>query len=75
MFEYMKIKRSILQKLDNNRGHGRLMAALDCSQSTIRLYIKNRDDNLTKLAAMQVFREVTGLSDEEILEDEKVKIG
>ena len=46
------------------------MDALGCTEFTIARYIQKNSDNLTKAAALQVIREVTKLSDEEILEVE-----
>jgi hypothetical protein len=45
-----------------------LMAALDCTEFTISRYIQKNSTSLTKAAALQVIRKVTGLSDSEILE-------
>lgn len=69
----MKIKKVVLQKMDNARGHARLMLALNCSQSSIRVYIKDNDPNgeLTKAVALAAIREDTGLEVSEILEEEK----
>lgn len=44
------------------------MDALGCTEFTISRYIQKNSDNLTKAAAMQIIREVTGLADDEILE-------
>ncbi|MET3883019.1 hypothetical protein [Niastella sp. OAS944] len=46
----------------------RLMDALGCTEFTISRYIQKNSDNLTKAAAMQIIREVTGLADDEMLE-------
>jgi hypothetical protein len=45
----------------------KLALALDCSEGTINRYIRENDDNLTKAAALEVMRNETGLTDEEIL--------
>jgi len=42
------------------------------SRITIYRYIRTNDDNLTKAVALKIIREATGLSDEQILEDEAV---
>ena len=65
----MKLKETVCQKLDNNRGIALIMLALDCSPSSARDYVKNNSDNLTKAAMLKVIREEFGLSDEEILEE------
>ena len=44
------------------------MDVLGCTEFTIARYIQKNSDNLTKAAAMQVIREVSGLTDVEILE-------
>ena len=49
------------------------MDALGCTEFTIARYIQRNSDNLTKAAAMQVIREVTGFTDEEILEPDNRK--
>jgi transcriptional antiterminator len=46
----------------------RLMDALGCTEFTIARYIQKNSDNLTKAAAMEIIREVTGMTDNEILE-------
>jgi hypothetical protein len=48
----------------------KLALVLNCSESTINRYIRGNDDNLTKAAALEVIRKVSGLSDAEILEKE-----
>lgn len=45
----------------------RLMDALGCTEFTIARYIQKNSDNLTKAAAMEIIREVSGLTDNEIL--------
>jgi len=66
----MKIKKSVLKRLDNNRGLGLIMASIGCSHSAARDYIKYNSDNLTKAAMLKTIREEFGLTDEEILEQE-----
>lgn len=53
------------------------MIALDMGKSvhTIEGWITNNDDNLTKAAALKIIREETGLTDEEILEQETESAG
>lgn len=45
----------------------RLMDALGCTEFTIARYIQKNSDNLTKAVAMEIIRETTGLTDDEIL--------
>jgi hypothetical protein len=66
----MKIKQSVLDLLDNNRGYATLMLALDCSATSAREYVKGNKDELTKYKALEAIREFTGLTDSEILEEE-----
>ena len=53
-----------------------LMDALDCSEATINRHVRDNIPNgdLTKVAAMEVIREVTGLKDAQILERVKEKV-
>lgn len=66
----MKLKDSVLNKLDTNKGLGLIMRTLDCSHSTARSYVKSNDDTLTKAAMLKAIREEYGLTDEEILEED-----
>lgn len=65
----MKLSQKALKYINTPVTRRRLMDALDCTEFTIARYIQKNSDNLTKAAAMQVIREVTGLVDEEILEN------
>lgn len=51
----------------------RLAKALGVTKLTAYQYIRDNDDTLTKAAAMELIRELTGLSDDQILETEKVE--
>ena len=51
----------------------KLALALNCSEASINRYIRDNDDNLTKAAALEVIRKESGLSREEILENETAK--
>lgn len=68
--EYMKLKESVRQRIDNSRGAALIMLSLNCGYTTARDYIRNNKDDLTKAAAMKVIRKETGLTDEEILEED-----
>jgi IS30 family transposase len=48
----------------------RLMEEMDISPATLYRWLNKNDDNLTKAAALKVIREETGLTDEQILEEE-----
>lgn len=45
----------------------KLADSLGVSVSTVNRYLAENDDNLTKAAALQVIRGITGLPDQEIL--------
>lgn len=64
----MKLSQKALKTINNPATRRRLMDVLDCTEFTISRYIQKNSDNLTKAAAMQVIREVTGLPDNEILD-------
>lgn len=64
----MKINQKVLKFINTPVTRRRLMDALGCTEFTICRYIQKNSDNLTKAAAMQIIREVTGLGDEDILE-------
>ena len=64
----MKLTQKALKAINNPVTRRRLMDTLGVTEFTISRYIQKNSDNLTKAAAMQVIREVTGLPDNEILE-------
>ena len=64
----MKLTQQALDAINNPVTRRRLMDVLGCTEFTISRYIQKNSDNLTKAAAMQVIRELTGLPDSEILE-------
>lgn len=64
----MKLTQQALKAINNPVTRRRLMDVLGCTEFTIARYIQKNSDNLTKAAAMQVIREVTGMGDDEILE-------
>ena len=63
----MKLSPKALKAINNPLTRRRLMDVLGCTEFTIARYIQKNSDNLTKAAALQVIREVTRLTDEEIL--------
>ena len=65
----MKLSQKALRAINNPATRRRLMDALNCTEFTISRYIQKNSDNLTKAAAIQIIREVTGFKDEEILEE------
>jgi hypothetical protein len=67
----MKLAQHVINNLKNNkRARARLQLALDRSEYRINDYIKDNESNgeLTKAIALQVIKEETGFSDDEILE-------
>lgn len=59
----------------SNKAIGRLIIAFDRGQNTIENWMRDKDVRLTTPMAVQIIREETGLSDEEILETETVSEG
>lgn len=51
----------------------RLAEAIGVSEPSVYRFINDNDDNLTKAAAIKVIREETGLTDDQILEEEKTE--
>lgn len=64
-------QKAVEKCIDNNRVIGGLMVIFDRHYETIRRWIKAKDDCLTTPKVLQVIREETGLTDSEILEEEK----
>ena len=53
----------------NNKLIARLMIAFDRGQNTIENWMASKDVRLTTASAVQIIREETGLTDQEILEE------
>lgn len=74
IYRNMKLTDKCLEILRKSRQLKTLLALeMDKSVHTIELWISSKSDNLTKAAALKVIREVTNLSEEEILEVEVYK--
>ncbi len=72
--QIMKLTKTALDKLLSNLGlRLKIALALDCSEGTINRYLRQNHENLTKAAALEVIRTETGLTDDEILESNKVE--
>lgn len=69
----MKIKKKVLQMLDNNKGHGLVMSTLNVAATTARDYVKKNSENLTKVAMVKAIAEEFGLAEDEILEEVTAK--
>ncbi len=64
----MKIKESVRQRLDNNRGYGLIMYTLGCGASAARDYVKRNKLELTTHAVLEAIQKEFGLTRDEILE-------
>jgi len=64
-------QKAVDKSISNNRVIGRLMAHFDRHYETIRRWFLAKDESLTTPKVLQVIREETGLTDSEILEEEK----
>lgn len=70
----MKLSKIAILAVRGVRGSGkRLAEAIGVSEATMTRYLRENDDNLTKAAALAIIREITGLTDEEILVAEPAK--
>jgi hypothetical protein len=65
----MKLKKEVLKTINTPQTRRLLMDALKVTEFTIARYIQKNSDNLTKAVVLKVIREVTGLPDNEILEE------
>lgn len=69
----MKLSKIAILAVRGVRGSGKKLAeAIGVSENTVVKYLRENDDNLTKAAALAVIRELTGLTDDQILEPEQV---
>lgn len=71
--ENMQLTQQALKQINKPATRRRLMDVLGVTEFTIARYIQKNSDNLTKAAAMQVIREVTGLPDDKILEEKTAR--
>jgi len=55
----------------NTKLRSRIKVTLDISEPTFYRLITENDDDLTKAAVLKVIREELGITDSEILEEEK----
>lgn len=69
----MKVRKSVLNKLNTNRGHGLIMLTLGCALNTAKNMVKTNqvDGDLTKTSMVKAIEQEYGLTQEEILFDEK----
>ena len=67
----MKLRKEVLERIDTPSTRIKLASALNRTEQSIMQAIKFNRDVLTKYAALQVIKSETGLTEEEILVDEK----
>jgi predicted transcriptional regulator len=65
----MKLSKQALKLIIDPQIRMKIAIEIGVSDQTIRRYIKDNDDELTKAAALKVIRKETGLSNKEILEE------
>lgn len=64
----MRLTKKALKAINTKFIRPKLALALNISEVTMIRYISTNSENLTKAAALNVIKETTGLTDEEILE-------
>lgn len=69
----MRLTQKALQQINTTQVRLRLAMQFDCTERWISQLIKENqsDGDLTKASALNIIREQTGLSDAEILEEDK----
>jgi hypothetical protein len=73
----MKLSKKAIQRLrENKKARGRIALAFDKTDFSVIRWIKENSANsmLTTAAAMQIIREETGLTDEQILEETETEV-
>lgn len=72
----MRLSEKAIELIDNKTIHSKLALALNFTDTWIRgLVSKNKDNGpLTTMKAIEVIREETGLTDEDILEREPEQV-
>jgi hypothetical protein len=68
----MELKETIYPKINTTQGRHIIGLALNVGDGAIRYYIKNKHKLLTTASALRAIRQITGLSDEEILTESPV---
>lgn len=71
----MKLSNTAIERISDRKVLLQIALALDFSEQWMRRVIENNKDNgpLTTARALQVIREETGLTDDQILEEEKTE--
>lgn len=67
----MKIRQSVLDKLNTNKGLALIMTTLDCGHTKARSLVLDHeaDDDLTKISMINAIKNEFKLDDQDILED------
>lgn len=70
----MKIKKRVLNKINTPEHRTRIAMALKQGEQSVAVMCRRNTDNgpLTKAAALIAIREITGLTDEDILDLDKL---
>ena len=70
----MKIVEQVIEQLNTRDNRFALAIALDASEASIRRYLTSNDEDgeLTKKTALLKIEELTGLTESEILTEDKV---
>jgi hypothetical protein len=68
----MRLSQTALQRVREPRIRMRVAVALGITDQAVAKLIKRNSDNLTKIAAIHVIKEETGLCENEILEPDNV---
>jgi hypothetical protein len=67
----MRLSRKVLKAIDTQEIRMKIGIALGKSDDSIKRYIKTQSDNLTKVAALEVIKNETGMDEGEILQQVK----
>ncbi len=68
----MRINKSVLLTINTVQHRIAIAGALGVGEQAVKNAIKNNSDVLTKYAAFEKIKEITGLSEDEILEREPI---
>jgi hypothetical protein len=70
----MKLTQKAIKAIRKKALFPHLAIALNVSVGSIYRYVATNDDNLTKVAAVEVIKKETGMTEDEILEKQGVSI-
>ena len=60
----MILKENVLKAINISRHRLQIALAMDLTENSIRLYIERNDEKLTQYAALQVIKNIMGVTDE-----------